>query len=320
MKNWKHVIIAASLLTLLCSAFSVPCFSNYREYLVFGTIVDNNNKPVSKVTIFLVNEKKNRTFQCRTDKQGKFKYAGLPHGIYKVTMKKQGYKTITAEWDLNQKQNRMQKVDYHTIVMLSQQQHHDIELGKKLLKGYKKAKVLISKEDYDGAAAILQSMIKEKSNEAPLLYLLGSCHLALKKYDRAIPLFEKVVEIKPSFPGGHFQLGVCFQRTGVLDKALDSYHRTLALEPQNQTCLYNIGLILYSLNKSAEALPYFKKVLAMNGQDAEILEMIGLCHLRSENYDKALEYLEKAKINVKNQEKLKSLETLIEELKKTKEK
>jgi tetratricopeptide (TPR) repeat protein len=105
-----------------------------------------------------------------------------------------------------------------------------------------------------------------------------------------------------------------------LDKALDCYHRTLELEPRNLTCLYNSGLILYSLDRPAEALPYFEKVSTMNTEDAEILEMVGLCYLRNENYKKALEYLEKAKVNVKTQEKLKSLEDLIIELKKTQEK
>lgn len=318
MKNWKYVIIFSALAVVYFSSlFTVPCFAQYREYMVFGIIVDNNNDPIPKVVITLEDKNTSRKFQCKTNKNGKFKYAGLPHGIYKVTMEKKGYQTRTDEWDLNQKQYRMQRVDFHTIVMLSDRQFHDIEVGKKLEKKFKEAKELISKKDYDGAISILNAVIKERPDDPPILYLLGASHLYKKNYDEAIPLLKKLAEIDPGFPGGHFQLGVCYQRKGEFEKALACYKRTLELEPKNETCLYNSGLILYRLERTGEALTYFEKALAINDKDAVLLEMAGLCHLRGENYDNALEYFEKAKVHAKDPAKLKSLDELITELKKT---
>jgi tetratricopeptide (TPR) repeat protein len=319
VKKWKHVITFSALVVVYFpSLVAVPCFAQYREYMAFGIIVDNNNDPIPKVVITLEDKSTSRKYQCKTDKKGKFKYAGLPHGIYKVTMEKEGYQTRTDEWDLNQKQYRMQRVDFHTIVMLSDRQFHDIEVGKKLQKGYKKAKELIGKKDYDGAIGILDGLLKEKPDEPPILYLLGASHLYKKSYDEAIPLFKKLTEIDPGFPGGYFQLGVCFQRKGEFEKALACYQSTLELESKNETCLYNSGLILYRLERTGEALMYFEKALAINDKDALLLEMAGLCHLRGENYDKALEYFEKAKVFARDPAKLKSLDELIKELKRTK--
>lgn len=293
--------------------FCVDGYASYREYLVFGVIVDNNSAPIEGVTVRLDNREKQRGFRCKTDKKGKFKYAGLPHGTYDVTLKKDGYKTKTLEWDLRQKQNRMQKVDYHTIVMLSDKQSYNIEVGKKLKKGFAKARELIDKKDYDGAIKILEELVKAKPGEAAVIYLLGACHLYKKQYEAAIPLFAKVVELDPSFPGGHFQLGVCYQRTNKLEQALDKYKKTLELEPGNAAAVYNCGLILYGMEKPAEAIPYFEKSLTLTPNDPDILEMTGLCYLRGEQYDKALDSFKKAKTHAKDKEKQKRLTELITE-------
>jgi tetratricopeptide (TPR) repeat protein len=89
------------------------------------------------------------------------------------------------------------------------------------------------------------------------------------------------------------------------------------LEPENEACLYNSGLILYQKEKTKEALPFFEKILKSKDNDAAVLEMAGLCHLRAEEYVKAREYFEKAKTHAKDPNKIKSLEELINQLKKT---
>lgn len=316
MKHWKFSItIALTILFLLTTANTA--FAAYREYMVFGTIVDNTNTPVAKVLITLKDKGSSRVFTMKTDKKGKFKYAGLPHAIYEVTMEKKGYQTKTDEWALDQKQNRMQKIDYHTIVMLSDRQHHDIQLGKELKKNYDKARDLLAKKEYDRAIALLTEMDSKKPDQPPILYLLGTGYLYAKNYEKACPIFVKVTQLDADFPGGFFQLGVCYQRIGKPEAALAAYKKALQLEPDNPSSLYNCGTILYRLEKNTEAIPYFLEVLEKKANDAEVLELTGLCYLKSEQYPKALEYLEKARANTTDKEKLKSLDELIKELKQT---
>lgn len=317
MKNWKFTLTLALTVLFLLTAANTA-YAAYREYMVFGAIVDNTNTPIPNVIITLKDKGSSRVFTMKTNKKGKFKYAGLPHAIYAVTMEKKGYQTKTDEWALDQKQNRMQKVDYHTIVLLSDKQHHDIELGKELKKNYDKAKDLLVKKDHDGAIALLTDMDAKKPDQPPILYLLGTGYLYNKNYEKALPIFVKVTQLDADFPGGFFQLGVCYQKTGKLEPALDAYKAALKLEPGNQSCLYNCGTILYRLEKNTEAIPYFLKVLEKKATDAEVLELTGLCYLKSEQFPKALEYFEKARANTTDKEKVESLDQLIKELKQTK--
>lgn len=294
-----------------------PANAAYREYLVFGTIVDNSNNPIPKVLITLKDKGSSRVFTMKTDKKGKFKYAGLPHAIYEVIMEKKGYQTKTDEWKLDKKQNRMQKINYHTIVMLSDQQFHDIELGKELKKDYEKAKSLLIKKDYKSAISLLTEMADKKPDQPAILYLLGTGYLYDTNYEKATPLFVKVTQLDAKFPGGFFQLGVCYQRTGKLEPALSAYKKALELEPDNQSCIYNLGSILYRLEKNAEAIPFFMKVLEKKPNDAYVLELLGLCYLKEAKYPTALEYFKSARANATDKEKIKSLDDLIKELKKT---
>ncbi len=320
MTTLKHPFsIVMALLIVISIAGVTPCEAQYREYLVYGKVVDNTQAPIPGVTVTLKDKATSRTFKCVTDKKGKFRYAGLPHAVFNVTFSKDGFETKTDKWDLNKSQTRMQKVNYHTILLLSTRQLQEIEVGKKIKKGYTKAKEFMAAKDYDGAIALLEPMIKDKPDEGALLYLLGTCYLSKKEYDKAAPTLEKVMKLSPTFPGGFFQSGVCSQRMGKLDQALEYYKKTLEMDPDNFACLYNCGLILYQKDKVGEALPYFEKALVVNPTDAEIYEMAGLAYLREGDNKKSLDYLTKARANVKSQEKIATLDALIEEVKKTTE-
>jgi tetratricopeptide (TPR) repeat protein len=277
--------------------------------------VDENQQPIAKVFITLRDVETSRGYKTKTNKKGEFKLAGLPHGIYSVTMEKEGFRTRTDEWRFETPQNRMQKVDLKTIVMASESKIQQMELAKELGEQFQGATEKIREKDFDGAIKILEKMLDKKPDDANALYLKGICYLNKKMFPRAIESFTKVTRLNPSFAGGHFQLGICYQQSSEKENALASYQKALALEPDNLVSLYNAGLILYSTNRVPEAVTYFEKALKIKPGSPEVLEMAGLCYIQLENYAKALEYLDKARTASTDPEKIKSLEELVKELK-----
>ena len=314
----KNCIFSKFLLTLFFYLIlAVPIFSQ-RDYYIYGKIIDEKDQPISKVEIQIRELKTSRSHKFITNKKGTFKFAGLPYGTYKVTLKKKGYQTANTEWKFETKQDRMQKVKIDTIKMYSKTKVEEIKLAKKLKAKIEEAKEKIQKKDFEGAIKTLKEILQEKPDEINTLYLLGICYINKNMLEEAIEPLTNVTEKNPSFPGGHLQLGVCYQRKKEPDKALESYKEVLELDPKNLIATYNAGLIFYEKNKFEEAADYFEKSLKLKPDDPGILEITGISLIHLENYKKALNYLENARSQTKNQEKIKYLDELINDLKKQK--
>jgi tetratricopeptide (TPR) repeat protein len=314
----KQNLVIAVIVSMVCIGSTLPAHaqSQYREYYIHGQVVDTDKNPLPKVKITLQDTNTSRKYGTKTNKKGEFRLAGLPHGIYSVTMEKEGYQTRTDEWRFETPQNRMQKVKVKTTVMVSEGVLKEMKRSKKLEEMFQAASEMVRKRDFESALEVLDKMLAEKADDSNALYLKGICLINKQRHPEAVVTLSKVVQLSPSFAGAHFQLGVALQRSGEMEKALVSYQKGLKLEPKNLMGVYNSGIILYGLNKSHDAVAYFEDALLLKPGDPDILEMAGLCYLKLEKYDKALEYLEKAKEAAKDPEKIKSLEELVNDLKK----
>jgi len=311
--TYRNLFVVVMVLSL-CVVFVLPCSAQYREYYITGKVEDSNGQPLDKVKISLRDVTFNRGFSTKTNIEGKFKLAGLPHGIYRVTMEKEGFQTFTGEWKFEAPQTRMKKVDVKTIILVSESKVKEIEAAKEMGDHLKGATDKIREQDFDGAMVLLEKIHKEKPDDVNAIYLMGVCYFNKQKVPEAMERFIKVTELTPDFPGAYYQLGNCYMQKGDKDKALENYQKGLELKPGDFISLYNGGLILYEKEKTDEALDYFGKALELQPDSPVMLEFSGLCYLRKEDYAKAREYLEKAKAVYKDPEKIKSLQEVIDGL------
>jgi len=311
MSLWMTALFIAMI-------YALPALCQYREYHIFGKVVDTSNHPISKVEILLKDIKTSRNYRISTDKEGKFKLVGLPHGIYQVTIKKEGYKTKTDEWNFETPQDRMQKVEIQTIVLVTEEQIQEIQRAKQAQADFGEATEKIRQGDFDGAIIILKKMVTDNPEDANAYYLLGISYLKKKTLPEAIGALTRTTELSPSFAGSYHQLGLCYQKQRELDKALQCYEKALELDPNNVDSWYNRGLILFEMNRIAEALTNFENALELKPDDPEFLELAGRCYIHQEDYTKAIEYLEKAKDAYSDEEKVKFLDQLITKLKEQK--
>jgi tetratricopeptide (TPR) repeat protein len=308
----RHLRISAGLALAagLISALTLTASAQYREYNISGRVVDSQKNPLDGVSITLRDQGTSRSLVLKTKKDGSFKYVGLPHGLYQVVFRKEGFAEKTDEWKFQAPQDQMLKVEIPPVVMVSQDVLAEAEKMQKAAADVKAAAEKVKSGDYDGAVTALGPILEKNPKDSNALYILGMAYQKKAQWPEAEAAFLQVRELTPNFPAVHYQLGVCFQQSGEADKALASYARAMELDPANPDSAYNSGLILFSQSRVAEALALFEKALALAPEDPAFLEMAGRCHINlaavrkpdggieidKSSFEKALAYLEKAKI------------------------
>jgi len=300
--------LAAVLGMVLVAA---PALAQYREYYVRGRVVDARQKPIAGVQIRLVDVSTSRSFDMKTDEKGEFKFAGLPHAVYRVTFALEGYVTGSDEWRLDAPQDRMKRVEIADVVLASEAQAREVERLQSAHAGVEEAGESIRKGDLDGAISALQKVLETSPEDPNALFYLGLSYAGKKMHAEALAPLTRVTELSPAFPGAWFELGVCLGALGEPEKALAAYDRYLELDPANANGAYNSGLILFELNRIEEALVRFETGLAARPDDPELNEMAGRCHLHEARYDLAIARLEKARDATTDPEKRAFLENLI---------
>jgi len=274
---------------------STPALAQYRDYYVRGRIVDTQKQPLAGVDIQLRDKETSRIFNMTTAKDGTFKFAGLPHGVYEATLTKAGYPVTKVEWKFETPQPTMQRVDIPEIVLASEDLVQKVELSKAVEAGVKEAAEKVRLRDFDGAIAQLKSVLEKKPNDASALFFLGLAYVGKEMYAEAIGALTQVTDLNPTFPGAHFELGVCHRQLHDPPKALAAFEKSLEIEPSNADAAYNAGLILFEQNRMADALARFEQGLASKPQDPDLLQMAGRCYIHEGKLEKALESLEKAR-------------------------
>lgn len=293
----------------------LPGSGQYREYYLYGKVLDTQKNPLEGVEITLRDVDTNRSYTVKTKKSGEFKFVGLPHGTYKVVFKKEGYAAKEDEWKFATPQNKMQKIEIPSVVLISQTQVQEQELLNEMQGVVKEVAEKIKQEDFEGAIFLSKKVLEKNPKDTNALYLVGISYARKKMYSEAIDSLTQLTQLSPNFPPAYFELGVCYQQQNNPDKALEYYQKNLDLDPANVDSAYNSGLILFGLNRVDEALPRFEKALSLKPDDPAFLEMAGRCYIHKGDFPKAIEYLEKAKSGNSDQGKIKFLDELITKLK-----
>ncbi|MGB7297551.1 MAG: tetratricopeptide repeat protein [Candidatus Aminicenantales bacterium] len=290
-------------------------YGQYREYYFYGKVIDPQKEPLAEVEILLRDVETSRSYSVQTNKKGEFRLAGLPHGIYQVTFKKEGYAPKEDEWRFTTPQDTMQKVEIPPVTLVSETALQEAMKMQEMQGAVKEAFEKIRQNDYDGAIATLKDVLAEEPKDPNALYLIGLSYSKKKVYTEAVEALTRVIELVPDFAPAEFELAVSYQNLDEKDKALEHYRKTLELDPGNPDAAYNAGLILFGRNEVDEALAHFEKALSLRPGDSAHLEMAGRCYINKGDFPKAIEYLEQAKSGLTDQERLEFLESLISKLK-----
>jgi len=307
----RHTTVSAATTAALAVVLAVPTSAQQREYYLKGKVLDTGKNPVAGVELVLRDHVNTRTYNVKTDKHGVFKLAGLPHGIYQVTIAKEGFASRQDEWKFETPQPTMQAVEIPEIVLVRQAQIQESQRLEQAAAGVKEASELLRKRNADGALALLKPVLERDAKDANALFLTGVAYGQKKMNHEAVEALNRVVELTPAFAPAYFELGLRHQQLGDRTKALAAYEKALALEPGHEGAAYNAGLILFESDRIDEALSRFQSGLAVKPDDPDLLEMAGRCYLNKGKFKDAVAHLEKARAATTETEKIKRLDELI---------
>ena len=306
---WVAAVLAAAF------AIALPLSGQYREYYFHGKVVNTDKLPLAGVEINLRDVATSRGYDVKTDKDGEYRFAGLPHGAYKVTFHKEGYAPKEDEWKFEAPQVSMKKIEIPDLTLVPQELVAKAEQMKAMEAEIKAAVDKIKAKDYDGAAAQLKAYLDKNPDDSNALFYLGLSYARKMMFAEAVAPLTRVTEMVPNYAPAYFELAGCYSKLDDKTKALEMYQKTIELDPSNVDSAYNAGLILFGLSRIGEAKAVFEKALGLRPNDPEILDMASRCYINAGEFAKAIDCLEKAKAGYTDPEKLKFLDDLIAKLK-----
>jgi tetratricopeptide (TPR) repeat protein len=220
-------------------------------------------------------------------------YPNDPEGYYKLGLT---YETI-SEWEL-----------------AAENLERALELDPKFGSArYELGKVLIRKEDLDGALTELEKALSyykgigNREGEAGVLNAIGVVYRRRNEFDEAVSYFEASIEIKEELgdrrgvAASLGNLGLVYQIMGKLDEAVEVLERSLEIKREIgdklgiSTALNKIGQTYQSSGRYEEALTYFergyetRKEVGAKHLMASSLSDMGTIYSLLGRYDKALE-------------------------------
>jgi len=95
---------------------------------------------------------------------------------------------------------------------------------------YRKALLLIRKQDYKDALTALEKAVEIKSDSAELYFRLGQVNDRLKEFQKAIDYFNKAVKINPDFLAVYKNMALTYDSMDDHKKSLKCLKRALEIE------------------------------------------------------------------------------------------
>jgi arylsulfatase A-like enzyme/tetratricopeptide (TPR) repeat protein len=120
---------------------------------------------------------------------------------------------------------------------------------------------LIVKDDYRGAAAALESALREEPRMPQALLMLGTSYAELDRTEEAKAQFDLVLKDDPQSVQALIGLASLLMQEGQTDDVIALSKRTLSLDERNAQAHTLLGEVYAAEKKPAEALPHFEKAV-----------------------------------------------------------
>ena len=192
----------------------------------------------------------------------------------------------------------------------------------------KKQKILelFKEKKYQDVIKFGEKLIKKKSNDTQLIYLLGLSSInlqkflnaekyfekllslkktyeiyyiygnilkSLKKYSEASASFEKAIELNPNFSEAFNNLGNIKKSLNEPDKAIECFKMAIKLKDNNIEALFNLASIYQENNKFEDLIKIYKKLLHFDKNHIKTLYNLGSAYLFLGNISEGKNYFEK---------------------------
>ncbi len=157
--------------------------------------------------------------------------------------------------------------------------------------GIQKEKILISfkEKKFQEVIAMGEKLLKERQNDAQLIYIIGLASINIQNFVIAETYFEKLILFKKN-ADNLYTLGNIQKKLKKFNKAVISFEEAIKLNPNFSEAYNNLGSTQKSLNKNEEAIFYYKKAIKLNRNNFEAYYNLTNLYFSLEYYKEAIDY------------------------------
>ncbi len=238
-----------------------------------GDVKDENGKPVKDAIIKIERKDIKGNYKTKTDKKGHYFHAGLPLGMYKITLEIEG-KDVDMVDNIRTRLGDPLAVDFNLAQVKARQQAAEAGV---LSKEQERAMTPQQRADYEKKLKE-QAAAMQKNKALNDAFNAGKEAMNAKNFDVAVQSFEKAAEIDPQqhVVWGNLAEAYVAQagtKTGAdqqaaLDKGLAAFQKAIEIKPDDAAYHNNYALALVKAKKIDEAQAELNKAAQIDPTNA----------------------------------------------------
>ena len=201
--------------------------------------------------------------ETTTDRNGKFRFAGIPAELYNVSVRVPGYREVQQQVDL-----RTQLTDYVQLQLVSDAIGSTSSTGRKtsgvvdanipsnaVAEFEKGSTALLKDHNLAQGIAHLQKAVAIYPKYSAALLLLGTAYMDGRRWNDAEAALLKVVAIEPKATAAHLALGELYLDQRNYAESKRELLFAIGLDPKSARPHLTLGRVYYELGDLAKAGP-----------------------------------------------------------------
>lgn len=252
------------LLSLAIQPFTVQGF-----FAVFGTIRDEEGRPLASVRVSIVDENYQPIRTVFADSSGRFQFRNLRAGSYYLRVEPTGlpYEEYSRQIDLYSMTRRASTTEEPTL--------EDVILRRKK-----------SRAGSSGTSPGVVFM-QVVPPAARVEYDRGAGNIKGRDTQLGIDELRKAIEIFPDYFDALELLGTEYVKLGQFESAVPVLTRALAVNSKAGSSMYALGVAYLTLNRIDQSIDWLQSALAQDSGNPNIHMMLGLAYGKKQSLDQA---------------------------------
>lgn len=157
----------------------------------------------------------------------------------------------------------------------------------------KKGEELIRLGNYDAAASLYESLLKDNPDQVDLILGLGSAYEHTNKRKQAITLYKHAQELQPDRPDLNLALGYAYLAIDDYGTSKALFQRVLKNDPNNADAITGIGRIAALRGNAKEADDFYQKALKIKPRNPRTMIYISKLYQQKGDFTEAQNVLTK---------------------------
>ena len=130
--------------------------------------------------------------------------------------------------------------------------------------------------EFAAAAAVLDSLTRERPSDSDLFELLGDAHLGAHHVDAAIKAYEQTIRLNYGAYTPHMKLGTLLMENGKTGRALTEFELAVKASDKDVLARYNYGVALYETGRHDEALQQWSIAAGIDHTNVRLAQALAM--------------------------------------------